>query len=206
MHSPFKTLLNTPCKRLPAAHRWDKESESYFPTDFGKATLSSGLPPDEALLVKQDLARARMGFCMATDLHLTYLITPVREELQVDWNRFYDMFERLAGAELKVAGFVGVAPYHIVQQKIGAIRRGAKMTPQQQEQCRVATRCGMLWAGGASLGLLRTPNSGSEHEMPVLQVWTKLYKLLTYLQRMPGSQHIRSGQKGCCFLLLSMIA
>jgi DNA polymerase theta len=124
--------------------RWDKESGSYFPTDFGKATLSSGLPPDEALLVKQDLARARMGFCMATDLHLTYLITPVREELPVDWHRFYDMFERLAGAELKVAGFVGVAPYHIVQQKMGAIRRGAKLTPQQQEQARVATRYG--WA------------------------------------------------------------
>lgn len=58
-----------------------------MPTDFGKATLSSGMPPEEALIVKQDLARARMGFCMASDLHLTFLITPVNEEVPVDWHR-----------------------------------------------------------------------------------------------------------------------
>jgi DNA polymerase theta len=35
--------------------------------------------------VKEDLERARQGFCMATDLHLTFLVTPVQEELPLNW-------------------------------------------------------------------------------------------------------------------------
>jgi hypothetical protein len=35
--------------------------------------------------VRADLQRAREGFCMATDLHLTFLVTPAHEALPVTW-------------------------------------------------------------------------------------------------------------------------
>jgi DNA polymerase theta len=56
-----------------------------MPTELGKATSTAGLDPVQALTVKADLERAREGFCMATDLHLTFLVTPVQEELPVSW-------------------------------------------------------------------------------------------------------------------------
>lgn len=66
---------------------WDGESKAYKPLPLGKATLESSLAPDQALRVAADLSRARRGFIMTTDLHLTYLVTPVNEEaLQVGWD------------------------------------------------------------------------------------------------------------------------
>lgn len=66
-----------------ALFRWNRESGSWGPTDLGKATAASGLNPDQALLVKRDLENARMGLCLATDLHLTYLVTPVHDLLDL---------------------------------------------------------------------------------------------------------------------------
>lgn len=67
--------------------RWqvDEFGGAYLPTELGKATATAGLDPVQALDVKKDLERAREGFCMATDLHLTFLVTPVQEELPVTW-------------------------------------------------------------------------------------------------------------------------
>jgi DNA polymerase theta len=70
-----------------APHRWqpDEYGGAYMPTELGKAAASAGLDPKQALDVKDDLERARQGFCMATDLHLTFLVTPVQEEVPVNW-------------------------------------------------------------------------------------------------------------------------
>jgi hypothetical protein len=33
--------------------------------------------------VKKDLEHARMGLCLASDLHLTYLVTPIHDLLEL---------------------------------------------------------------------------------------------------------------------------
>lgn len=44
--------------------------------------------PQAAKLVVSDLSGARTrGFVMATDLHLTYLVTPIDASLFIDWKR-----------------------------------------------------------------------------------------------------------------------
>lgn len=45
--------------------------------------------------VRKDLSRARDAFVMASDLHLTYLVTPARnDELAIDWSRWGELCER----------------------------------------------------------------------------------------------------------------
>jgi hypothetical protein len=36
--------------------------------------------------VHRDLERARESLVLATDLHVTFLVTPIREDLRVDWD------------------------------------------------------------------------------------------------------------------------
>lgn len=61
--------------------RWEGDSSdgSWSATDLGVATSAAGLDPAMALLVKKDLEQARMGLCLASDLHLTYLVTPFHQ-------------------------------------------------------------------------------------------------------------------------------
>jgi hypothetical protein len=37
--------------------------------------------------IKADLLKAREAFVMATDLHLTFLVTPVRNEFILEWSK-----------------------------------------------------------------------------------------------------------------------
>jgi hypothetical protein len=85
--SKFTEELVTHPDAMYAPHRWqpDEYGGAYMPTELGKAAASAGLDPKQALDVKDDLERARQGFCMATDLHLTFLVTPVQEEVPVNW-------------------------------------------------------------------------------------------------------------------------
>jgi len=47
----------------------------------------------------QDLAKAREGFVLTSDMHLTYLVTPVDlsawDRKGPDWNAFYKMLQAL---------------------------------------------------------------------------------------------------------------
>lgn len=45
---------------------------------------------------------------MSSDLHLTFLVTPVTEELRINWARFDALFGRLPEVERRIAGLVGV--------------------------------------------------------------------------------------------------
>ena len=53
----------------------------------------------ERLLCVQDLAKAREGFVLTSDMHLTYLVTPVDlsawDRKGPDWNAFYKMLQAL---------------------------------------------------------------------------------------------------------------
>jgi hypothetical protein len=83
------------------------------PTKLGHATLASGMTPEDALTVRADLAKARHGFVLASDLHLTFLVTPVREELPMDWHCFYDIFGRLGSTDATIAELVGLSQKYL---------------------------------------------------------------------------------------------
>jgi DNA polymerase theta len=69
---------------IPLHLRWQKGGGgAWSASELGKATAASGLNPEAALLVKKDLEHARMGLCLASDLHLTYLVTPIHDLLEL---------------------------------------------------------------------------------------------------------------------------
>lgn len=74
---------------------WQHESSTYTATGLGKAAMASGLAPEEVLQVQRDLEKAREGFVMTTELHLTYLITPLKEDLNPNFQVFYDIWSKL---------------------------------------------------------------------------------------------------------------
>ncbi|CAD7699534.1 unnamed protein product [Ostreobium quekettii] len=86
--------------------RW--EGNAYFaPTALGKASLASSLAPDDAIIVKEDLARARQCFVMTTELHLTFLVTPLSELPYINWQALFRLYKSLPECEKKVAELVG---------------------------------------------------------------------------------------------------
>ena len=52
---------------------------------FGLATVQSGVSPDEAIMLYEDLNRALGGLNLQTDLHLLYLVTPQDRGLYPDF-------------------------------------------------------------------------------------------------------------------------
>ena len=76
----------TPC--APLLRDRPDDNMNWVPTNLGKATLASGMAPEHALLVKIDLEHARDMFIMATELHLTYLVTPINAEINVSWDMY----------------------------------------------------------------------------------------------------------------------
>ncbi|KXZ52413.1 hypothetical protein GPECTOR_9g457 [Gonium pectorale] len=104
--------------------RVDEVTLNWGPTPFGKATLASSMPPEEALVVRADLERARQSLVLATDLHVTYLVTPIKEDLRVDWEIYFHWFEKLSKVDARVAELVGVVPGYLVKLRQG--HRGAR--------------------------------------------------------------------------------
>eukprot|EP00850_Spirogloea_muscicola_P005539 SM000025S08434 [mRNA] locus=s25:718080:729951:- [translate_table: standard] len=112
--------------------RWDTVKAEYDATPLGRAVFGSSLPPDEALVVYDDLKTARDGFVLSTDLHLLYQVTPVYITLEPDWSKYYSHFLRLSPQDQAVGVRVGVTEsfllrmLHIGQIKNQNMRRRVK--------------------------------------------------------------------------------
>ncbi|GMH38125.1 hypothetical protein BSKO_06009 [Bryopsis sp. KO-2023] len=120
--------------------RWDEQASIWLPTPLGKASFASSMSPTDALTVKRDLETARSGLVLATDLHLTYLISPVGEDMVIDWQKYFEVYSHLKGLEEKVAKLVGV-DYSIMQAlSMGQDYRSAPLGSTIWEQIRVAKR------------------------------------------------------------------
>ncbi|XP_004642292.1 DNA polymerase theta [Octodon degus] len=86
-----------------------KPGNAYHATHLGTATLSSSLSPTDTLDIFADLQRAMKGFVLENDLHIVYLVTPVFEDwMNIDWYRFFCLWEKLPTSMKKVAELVGV--------------------------------------------------------------------------------------------------
>ncbi|GMT19441.1 hypothetical protein PFISCL1PPCAC_10738 [Pristionchus fissidentatus] len=95
----------------------DACSSLLTPTQLGRASLSSSLPPDAALFVFSDLRIATRSLALDTELHMLYLVTPVNYTVWsgVDWNALHKVFTRLAPEEKNVARLVGVTERFILR-------------------------------------------------------------------------------------------
>lgn len=119
--------------------RWNPNG-TWSPLPLGKATLASSLSPTDALTVKRDLEKAREGLVMSTDLHLTFLVSPIGGEINLDWRSYFNMYQSMKGPDAAVAGLVGV-DYAIMQQlAMGADFRNEPESSPRNEQIRVAKR------------------------------------------------------------------
>lgn len=47
-----------------------------MPTQLGKAAFASSIPPEHSLQIYHDLAKAREGLCLESDLQLIYHAIP----------------------------------------------------------------------------------------------------------------------------------
>ena len=59
---------------------------------FGHAAVQSGVCPDEAIMLYEDLSRALNGMNLESDLHLLYLITPQEKGLYPDFQVFFSIY------------------------------------------------------------------------------------------------------------------
>ncbi|KAG7674872.1 hypothetical protein KSW81_002382 [Nannochloris sp. 'desiccata'] len=97
---------------------WDKKTETFQPTAFGKAALGSGLPPELCLGIRSDIARARQSFVLTTELHLAYLCVPATEDKSINfqWQRFELLLKNLPPSEKIVADKVGINMDYVLQK------------------------------------------------------------------------------------------
>lgn len=66
-------------------------------------------------VVYEDLAKAREGFVLASDLHLLYEVTPTYVDLEPDWDVFYQRFLDLSPID-QVHDFTGCTKCGHVQE------------------------------------------------------------------------------------------
>eukprot|EP00899_Mesostigma_viride_P016271 jgi/Mesvir1/24645/Mv21951-RA.2 len=92
---------------------WDKAAEVWKPTALGSAVGGSGLSPEDALIVFQDLKHARAGFVLSCDLHMVYQVTPVYTRFKLtaeQLKRFVAQLKCLSPAEKHVVEILGRGP------------------------------------------------------------------------------------------------
>ncbi|KAF8359664.1 polq-1, partial [Pristionchus pacificus] len=101
----------------------DVVSSLVHPTQLGRASLASSLPPEAALFVFTDLRVASRSLALDTELHMLYLVTPVNYGVfsSVDWNVLHRVFVKLEPEERNVARLVGVTERFILRATGGMI-------------------------------------------------------------------------------------
>jgi len=86
------------------------------PTPLGDAVTFAAMSPAEGLLLYHDLSKVNSkGLYLDTELHLTYLCTPV-SQFRPNWAEYQKIFSRLGSRERKVAQAIGVNEGFLIQQ------------------------------------------------------------------------------------------
>jgi len=99
---------------------WDQQTQIYSTTPLGRAAFGSSLSPEESMIVLEDLARAREGFVLASDLHLLYEVTPINVDVEPDWELYYQRFMELSSLDQAVGNRVGVTEPFLMRMAHGA--------------------------------------------------------------------------------------
>ncbi len=132
---------------------WDAGRGAWAPLPLGVATQASGLAPATALLVKQDLDRARRALNLETDLHMAFLVTPVDQRVAVldergrpapEWPAYGARFGQLGAAHKAVAALVGYGP--ACRGWLAKMALGGKLREDDAPAAAFARTCRRLYA------------------------------------------------------------
>lgn len=95
------------------------EGEVFFEaTPLGQATHRSLFSPKEALIVIQELKKAREQLILSEPLHLCYLVTPLfQTPYPESWVRWSNIFHNLSSMKLKVASIVGINVKYLIEKE-----------------------------------------------------------------------------------------
>ena len=72
----------------------ENDERVYKTSRFGRAVVSSGLSPDEAIVVYRDLMLAEQGLNLQNSLHVLYLTTPLNHHLRPDFCDLFKWFDK----------------------------------------------------------------------------------------------------------------
>jgi hypothetical protein len=100
-------LLQLPAA-APSGRNWDREARLWQASALGDAAVAAGLTPEEGLVVQADLAMARRGLVLESELNLALLSTPVQPQLPVNWPGLLGLLQRLGPAGQRVAELAGL--------------------------------------------------------------------------------------------------
>eukprot|EP01060_Flectonema_neradi_P007376 TRINITY_DN1512_c1_g1_i1.p1 TRINITY_DN1512_c1_g1~~TRINITY_DN1512_c1_g1_i1.p1 ORF type:complete len:1742 (+),score=318.74 TRINITY_DN1512_c1_g1_i1:57-5228(+) len=110
---------------------WNLSNASFTPTRLAIATFRSGLSPEEARVVYENLQIARQHFIMSHDLHLVYHCTPCVTGITPCWRDYFQLFIQLSAEGQKIGRLVGVDE--------GTLAMAAHQPPNESDP-----RCGTL--------------------------------------------------------------
>lgn len=85
---------------------------SYEATPLARATVGSGMTPEDGVFVQDELQRALRAFVMDGELHIFYMFTPINiwGISEINWRIFRNEIERLDESGMRVLAFVGISP------------------------------------------------------------------------------------------------
>ncbi|KAG9509345.1 DNA polymerase theta, partial [Fragariocoptes setiger] len=141
----------------------------YKSTRLGNAVLNSGLSPDESLLLLQDLTRARDGFCLTSDLHIIYQVTPnnLSQQLEIrDWLHYSEIWHSLDDISQFVGKRVGI------EEGVIARRSRGYMSSLADDQERVYRRFRVALALNDLVNEVPMARITSKYKIPRAQLQT----------------------------------
>ena len=65
----------------------------WVPNKLAAAALRANVSPEEALTVNEDVASVARDLCLESDLHLMYLVAPVKANEMLRWQMVYQVVE-----------------------------------------------------------------------------------------------------------------
>lgn len=83
-------------------------STGFEATKFGIATVTSSLPPEEALVIYDHFKSAIRALVLLDDLHIIYQVTPIYFNVEINWNQYLNIWNLLSDSQRYVAEVIGI--------------------------------------------------------------------------------------------------
>ncbi|CAL8575367.1 hypothetical protein XPA_001295 [Xanthoria parietina] len=110
---------------------------SYEATPLARATVGSGMTPEDGVFVQDELQRALRAFVMDGEMHVFYMFTPINiwGISEINWRIFRNEIERLDESGMRVLAFVGISPAFV-----NRMANSGKQLPEEDEEQRRTAR------------------------------------------------------------------
>ncbi|KAL8990402.1 MAG: hypothetical protein Q9169_008130 [Polycauliona sp. 2 TL-2023] len=108
---------------------------SWEATPLARATVWSGMTPEDGVFVHDELRRALKAFVMDGEMHVFYMFTPINiwGIGEINWRIFRNEIERLDESGMRVLEFVGISPAFV-----NRMANSGKQLPEEDEEQRRA--------------------------------------------------------------------